>query len=105
MLELRALVIQLDHPVDLLIGYLGEWTLAEIKASPKATFRLSQIRFLDQCGIRGLRAVAMDHIDDVDTYFPIPTPVAGMFEILEWIFVTVVFLYIWNAWLTLPPAD
>ena len=72
LLDRGALVIQLDHPVDLLIGYLGEWTLAEIKASPKAPFRLSQIRFLDQCEIRGLRAVAMDHIDDVDTYFPIP---------------------------------
>ena len=70
LLDRGALVIQLDYPVDLLIGYLGKWTLAEVKASPKAPFKLGQIRFLDQCELRGLPAVTLDHIDDVDTYFP-----------------------------------
>ena len=66
-----ALVIMLDHPLDLLVGYLGDWTLVEIKAGPHSPFKLGQVRFLDQCELRGLRAVAMDHLDDVDTYFPI----------------------------------
>ena len=66
-----ALVIQLDHPVDLLVGYLGEWTLCEIKSGAAAPFRPAQLRFLDQCKGHGLRAVKMDHLDDVETYFPV----------------------------------
>ena len=66
-----ALVIQLDFPVDLLVGYLGKWVLAEVKSGDKAPFRLSQLRFLDQCKLRGLTAVVLDDLDDVDTYFPI----------------------------------
>ena len=66
-----ALVIQLDFPVDLLVGYLGQWTLTEVKSSEKSPFRLSQLKFFDQCKLRGLTAVVLDDLDDVDTYFPI----------------------------------
>ena len=71
-----ALVIQLDFPLDLLVGYLGQWVLAEVKSGEKAPVRLSQLRFLDQGKLRGLTAVVLDDLDDVDTYFPID-PLAG----------------------------
>ena len=66
-----AFVILLDHPVDLLIGYQGVWTLAEIKSGAAAPFRPGQLQFLDRCKAHALRSVVMDHIDDVDTYFPV----------------------------------
>ena len=64
-------MILLDHPVDLLVGYQGEWTLVEVKSGAAAPFRPAQLKFLDQCEHRGLRAIKMDHIDDCDTYFPL----------------------------------
>ena len=67
-----ALVIELDFPLDLLVGYLGHWFLAEVKSSEKAPFRLTQIKFLDQCKLRGLKAVVLDDLDCVDEFFPIP---------------------------------
>ena len=75
--ELRdrgALVVILGQPVDLLVGYNGVWCLVEVKASPRSNIRPSQRAFLDQCQKFGVPCILMDDLDDVDYWFPLPTP-------------------------------
>lgn len=73
-----AVVIQLDTPVDLVVGYRGTWTLVEIKNGPKAPFKPGQIEFLEDCRRRGLPVAIVDDLDDVDTLWPIPPDSAGV---------------------------
>lgn len=74
--ELRdrgALVIILGQPVDLLVGYRGEWALVEVKAGPRSNIRPSQIKFLDQCRNNQVPCFLIDDLDDVETFFPLVT--------------------------------
>ncbi len=73
--ELRdrgALVVVLGQPVDLLVGYGGEWCLVEVKAGPRSKIRPSQQKFLDQCREHQVPCFLIDDLDDVDTFFPLP---------------------------------
>ncbi len=74
--ELRdrgALVVILGQPVDLLVGYRGEWALVEVKAGPRSNIRPSQTKFLDQCRANNVPCFLIDDLDDVDTFFPLLT--------------------------------
>lgn len=71
--ELRdrgAIVVLIEHPVDLLVGYRGEWSLVEVKSSQKAKIRPSQRAFLDQCQAAKVNCILMTHLDDVEYWFP-----------------------------------
>ena len=75
--ELRdrgALVVILGQPVDLLVGYRGSWCLCELKSSPKAKIQPSQQRFLDQCTDHNVPCFLLDHLDDVEYFFPLLLP-------------------------------
>ncbi len=72
--ELRdrgAFVIVIDRPVDLVVGYLGTWTLVEIKSGPKARIRPGQRALIDRCLAADLPCLIMDHLDDCDQFFPV----------------------------------
>ena len=72
--ELRdrgALVVVLGQPVDLLVGYRGEWALVEVKASSRSKIQPSQIKFLDQCRDNQVPCFLIDDLDDVETFFPL----------------------------------
>ena len=74
--ELRdrgALVVILGQPVDLLVGYRGEWALVEVKAGPRSKIQPSQTKFLDQCRDNQVPCFLLDDLDDVDTFFPLVT--------------------------------
>ncbi len=66
-----ALVVVIDRPTDLVVGYRGTWTFAEIKSKPGAPVRKSQQSFLNRCAIQGLPCVLIDHLDDVDVWWPV----------------------------------
>jgi len=72
--ELRdrgALVVILGQPVDLLVGYRGEWALVEVKAGPRSKIQPSQTIFLDQCRENQVPCFLIDDLDDVETFFPL----------------------------------
>ena len=74
--ELRdrgALVVILGQPVDLLVGYRGEWALVEVKSGPNARVRPNQSKFLDQCRDNQVPCFLLDDLDDVETFFPLLT--------------------------------
>ena len=74
--ELRdrgALVVILGQPVDLLVGYRGEWALVEVKASSRSKIQPSQTKFLDQCRENQVPCFLIDDLDDVATFFPLVT--------------------------------
>ena len=78
--ELRdrgALVVVLGQPVDLLVGYRGEWALVEVKASSRSKIQPSQIKFLDQCRENQVPCFLLDDLDDVETFFPLVDPEYG----------------------------
>ncbi len=69
--ELRdrgALVVILGQPVDLLVGYRGEWALVEVKSGPGARVRPKQSDFLDQCRENQVACFLIDDLDDVETF-------------------------------------
>ncbi len=75
--ELRdrgAIVVEIERPVDLLVGYNGSWCLVEVKDGPKAKIRPSQQAFLDQCKQHQVACILIDHLDDVDYWFPLKHP-------------------------------
>jgi len=75
--ELRdrgALVVVLGQPVDLLVGYRGEWALCEVKAGPRSKIQPSQTKFLDQCRENQVPCFLLDDLDDVETFFPLVDP-------------------------------
>ena len=65
-----AIVLVLDRPVDLLVGYQGRWVLVEVKDGPKANIRESQSKFLARCLAETLPCYLIDSIDNLDTFFP-----------------------------------
>lgn len=65
------MVVELERPVDLVIGYNGAWTFAEVKVSPRANIRPSQSTFLKSCRAKGLACILIDDLDDVDNWFPL----------------------------------
>ncbi len=65
-----ALVVVLDRPLDLVVGYAGRWVMVEIKSSPKARVRKVQKSFLQRAALLGLPAVIMTNLDDCDRFFP-----------------------------------
>ena len=65
-----ALVLVIDRPVDLVVGYLGTWVLVEIKSGPKSRIRPGQKALIDRCDLAGLPCLIMDHLDDCDRFFP-----------------------------------
>lgn len=72
--ELRhrgAMVVILGQPVDLLVGWRGQWALVEVKSGPQAKIRPSQSAFLDQCRLAQVPCFLIDDLDDVETFFPI----------------------------------
>ena len=78
--ELRdrgALVVVLGQPVDLLVGYRGEWALVEVKASSRSKIQPSQTAFLDQCRGNQVPCFLIDDLDDVETFFPLVDPENG----------------------------
>ncbi len=66
-----AVVIVIDRPVDLVVGYLGTWVFAEVKASRKARIRKSQQSFLNRCAVQGLPCVLVYDLADVDQWWPV----------------------------------
>ena len=68
-----AIVVIVDRPLDLLVGYRGRWTFCEVKTGPGATIRKSQQDFLARCRMHDLPAVILDDLDDVDVFFPVQT--------------------------------
>jgi len=78
--ELRdrgALVVRIGQPVDLLVGYRGNWVLVEVKSSPKAKIQPGQQRFLDQCKDHQVACILVDHLDDVEYWFPLESTSGG----------------------------
>jgi len=65
-----AVVIVLDRPVDLLVGYRGVWTVLEIKNGAKARVRLQQEQFLIEMTERGLPNDLIYDLDQIDELFP-----------------------------------
>lgn len=68
--ERGAYVVEIEHPVDLLVGYNGFWVLVEVKSGPKAKIRPSQQAFADQCQDKGLGCIFLKSLGDVDYWFP-----------------------------------
>lgn len=62
--RLGALVIQLDQPVDLLVGWRGCWYPVEIKAGPDSPITKGQSTFFQAAGRHDLDSFIFDHIDD-----------------------------------------
>ncbi len=75
--ELRwrgAIVVQLDAPVDLLVGHLGVWYPVEVKSGAAAPMRASQELFFAQCDGAHLPYYVLSHLDDVLTFIKITGP-------------------------------
>ena len=66
-----AIVLVLDRPVDLVVGFRGRWVLAEVKDGPKASIRPSQTEFLNRCALASLPTCVLRSVADLDHYFPI----------------------------------
>ncbi len=69
-----ALVVVIDRPTDLVVGYNGTWTFAEVKSSPKARIRKSQQTFLNRCAIQGLPCVLVRDLADLENWWPSDAP-------------------------------
>ena len=65
-----ALVIQLDRPCDLLVGYLGVWSLCEIKSGPHKPLQPMQAVMFAKAQAAGCPIYLIDDLDDCDTYYP-----------------------------------
>jgi hypothetical protein len=66
-----AIVVVIDAPCDIVVGYRGTWTFVEIKSHAKARVRPGQKSFIQRCAIARLPCVLIDDLDDVDTWWPI----------------------------------
>ena len=66
-----AIVLVLDRPVDLLVGYQGRWVLVEVKDGPSASIRESQSKFLARCLVETLPCYLITDIKEIDEFFPI----------------------------------
>ena len=68
--ERGAYVVEIEHPVDLLVGYAGAWCLVEVKSGPKARIRPSQKAFVEQVQAQNLPAIIIFDKKDLDYWFP-----------------------------------
>ncbi len=68
--ERGAYVVEIEHPVDLLVGYDNAWWLVEVKAGPKARIRPSQKAFVAQVQAQNLPACIVFSLADLDIFFP-----------------------------------
>ena len=68
--ERGAYVVEIEHPLDLLVGFDGAWCLVEVKSSPKAKIRPSQKAFVEQVQSQNLPAMFVRTMDDLDHFFP-----------------------------------
>ena len=68
--ERGAYVVEIEHPLDLLVGYDGAWCLVEVKAGPKARIRPSQKAFVEQVQAQNLPAIIIFGKKDLDYWFP-----------------------------------
>lgn len=75
-----ALVVRLSQPCDLLVGYRGVWSLAEVKDGPKARIQPSQKDFRDQCERHGVPLIFLFSLEDVDYWYPAATQNIGTGE-------------------------
>jgi hypothetical protein len=75
-----AIVLVLDRPVDLVVGYRGRWVLVEVKAGPKARIKKAQKDFIARCLLQSLPCYLIDDIADLDVFFPVNSepPFAGV---------------------------
>ena len=69
--ERGAVVVDIERPVDLLVGYNGEWSLVEVKSGPRAKIQPSQKKFLAQCEQNQVPCILMFSPTDVDYWFPV----------------------------------
>ncbi len=65
-----AYVVEIEHPVDLLVGWQGSWVLVEVKSSRRAKIRPSQKAFVDQVNSQNLPAIIIFGKKDLDNWFP-----------------------------------
>ncbi len=68
--ERGAYVVEIEHPVDLLVGWRGDWILVEVKSSRKAKVRPSQKAFVAQVIAQSLPAIFIFDMADLDNWFP-----------------------------------
>ena len=68
--ERGAYVVEIEHPVDLLVGYDSAWWLVEVKSGPKAKIRPSQKAFVAQVNAQNLPAIFIFDKKDLDNWFP-----------------------------------
>lgn len=68
--ERGAVVVEIEHPLDLLVGYRGSWCLVEVKDGPKARIRPSQQTFVDQVRAQDLPAIFIRSVPEVNYWFP-----------------------------------
>ena len=68
--ERGAYVVEIEHPLDLLVGWRGSWVLVEVKSGPKAKIRPSQKAFVDQVLAQDLPAIFIFGKKDLDNWFP-----------------------------------
>ena len=68
--ERGAYVVEIEHPLDLLVGYNGNWILVEVKDGQKAKIRPSQQSFVDQVVAQNLPAIFIRSLHELDYWFP-----------------------------------
>ena len=68
--ERGAVVVEIEHPTDLLVGYRGFWTPCEVKSSQKAKIQPSQKAFAEHCQAHNLGVIFLMSLADVDYWFP-----------------------------------
>ena len=68
--ERGAVVVEIEHPVDLLVGYNGFWMPVEVKSSRKAKTQKTQKAFQELCERSQLGCVFLYSLYDVDYWFP-----------------------------------
>ena len=65
-------VVQLNQPVDLLVGYRTTWVLIEIKSHPagtkKAALRPGQQKFVDACHAQALPVYVLHSLEDAQAF-------------------------------------
>ncbi len=69
-----AVVVEIEHPTDLLVGYNGFWTPVEVKSSPKAKIQPSQKKFRQRCQDHNLGIIFLMSLGDVEYWFPLKSP-------------------------------
>ncbi len=72
--ERGAVVVEIEHPVDLLVGYNGFWTPVEVKSSRRAKTQKSQKEFQELCARSQRGCIFLIDEHDIDYWFPLNSP-------------------------------